>query len=63
MCAFHILWICCKGCNFLLMCVVIWIKCMGRWINYCYKSFARRRKEGKESREKEEKKGSDLVCE
>jgi hypothetical protein len=37
MCALYIPWICCKGCNFLSMCVINWINCMGGWMTCCHK--------------------------
>jgi len=44
MCVFYIPWICCGGYNFLLMCVISWIKYMGWGMTCWHISITRRGK-------------------
>ncbi len=43
MCVFYIPWIYCGGYNFLLMCVISWIKSMGSWMICWHISITRRK--------------------
>jgi hypothetical protein len=44
--------------------VIIWIKCMGKWMTCCHKRFTISKNDWKESSIKKEKKGkSYLICE
>ncbi len=54
MCVYYIPWICCGGYNFLLMCVINWIKCMGGSITCWHTNFTRRKQKQKNQQKKEE---------
>jgi hypothetical protein len=56
MCDFYILWICCRDCNFFSMCIINLIKCMGRWMTCCDRTFRRRQNETKEGIKRRRKK-------
>jgi hypothetical protein len=51
MCAFNIPWICCKGCEFISMCIIYWIKCVGGWMTCYHRIFNYQKKENKEGEE------------
>jgi len=49
---FYIPWICCRGYNFLSICVINWIKCTWTWMTCCCKSFTRRKNGNKKGGKK-----------
>ncbi len=61
-CVFYIPRICCGGYNFVLMCVINWIKHMGGWITCWHPSFSRRKQKQRNWRKKKKMLKSDLVC-
>jgi hypothetical protein len=62
MCVFYMLWICCKGYNFLSMCDINWIKYSGdEWL-VAIKALQEGKRNQRRWQEKGRRKWSDLIC-
>jgi hypothetical protein len=62
MCVFYMLWICCKGYYFFLMCIINWIKYTGdEWL-VAIKALQEGKRKSKKVEIKGRRKWNDLIC-